>query len=1045
MIDSLNPGVYTVTADHPDYSPETKSDVPLLESDIAVTVDIVLPEGGWLRGRVVQKVGGSDLGVVDAEVSGIGEGGVGARRTLSGEDGAFLLKGVPYDRSVSLRASKGLYEGVLPDGLTLKKGEEPESVELRLPEAGDIVGYTLDNNEKPVAGSRVTVMSAQTRGSGFVRSIDMKLMTTKSDAQGWFRFVDVPVDTVFRLRAEAEGFAPAEANNVIANGLDDVVLRMTRGGSISGRVVMADTNEAVPDVELMLRSVTNSTRATVRTDADGAFVFPNLMADRYSVVPGPSVAEEGKLVLTDLPNPMLAQDLDIKDLVIKAHPSLSLRGRVLLIETGEPVADAGVSANWLMPSVGGATMRNSSRVSSASDGTFEIRGLSSGRWRLSTQKSGLLSPPVVEPSPLGLADSEAAVDGKFASTLVELKIDESPAEVVLYLSQGGTVRGLVLDAAGKPRANAQTQCQALTQLDALNRLGFVQFQTQRTTDAEGRFVMTGVPLSDAELVVAVVRGAPATQSESFRVTESNPEADVTITLPTAASISGTAHFQDGTPVPNIAVYAQSVDGGANPVNSQGRTNAVGFYTLDNLGAGVYNVALAGGRDYGQSQIPNIQLAEGETKTGVDFTVEKSAAVTEGGPFQGVLSDLNARRLSGWQLRLSPEAGQEIRLKHMNIVSNHDGSFVFPSVPDGRYTLNVSQNALGLNQSYRSGAFEVSRLMVIFVVPTGGRARGRVVDLGSGSPITQAQVSIAFNRAGGTVNPEGTDLGLVNFNTAPVMVGPDGAQFDLRDLPLGGLSLRLSAEDAVQENPFEFYMDASLNVDLGDVPMIASYTIKARLVDGATGQALVRTPQMPMSLSIQAVHGQTNQTWVIPVQGPDAEGIITVNGLPTNTSLVRIISLHFLPKEIPMRSGTLGERDLGDVVLDLGVVLQGKVTGPNGEKASRANISLRLSDPSNANIAKSVATDADGIFRISGLRPGRATLTIIAPGHSNDWIPRNRSVRRQVEVEIHEGANAPLEITMPDYAEREGENPGGAAGGVPDGGRLIKVDEGSIIR
>lgn len=226
-------------------------------------------------------------------------------------------------------------------------------------------------------------------------------------------------------------------------GADAVEFVIPLPGRIGGKVVRKADGKPVNRafVTCVLPGVTDWPLARLFTGEDGAFQFPSLASGLYVL----SVRAEG-LETTKL-EVRLTEEQVVSDLEIPLGEGWPLRGRVVSARTGAPIQGARVE------------IVDSGQVLTEADGRFEL-ALASGTRTIAISHEGY-------------ADSCKQVEIRAGST----------TEAEFPLTEGGAIHGRVLDAAGRPVADAT--------VDAWNAEGHILGAA--TTDNEGRYEIRGLP------------------------------------------------------------------------------------------------------------------------------------------------------------------------------------------------------------------------------------------------------------------------------------------------------------------------------------------------------------------------------------------------------------------------------------------------------------------------------------------------------------------------------------------------------------------------
>ncbi len=197
-------------------------------------VDFTLAEGAPIAGRVRSAAGDPVPGaIVEARSeTGSGDGdSVALRSARSGADGVFEIPGVRPGSFMMLARAEGFAPGRLagvPAG--------SRDVEFALEPIPPVTGRVLDAaTGEPVTA--FTVFIGRTADPGMVPPSARRRVT---DAEGRFLIPDVG-HGLYWVFAEADGYAVGRTENAVrvaeGTGADGIVIRLTRGGVIVGRVV----------------------------------------------------------------------------------------------------------------------------------------------------------------------------------------------------------------------------------------------------------------------------------------------------------------------------------------------------------------------------------------------------------------------------------------------------------------------------------------------------------------------------------------------------------------------------------------------------------------------------------------------------------------------------------------------------------------------------------------------------------------------------------------------------------------------------------------
>jgi hypothetical protein len=275
---------------------------------------------------------------------------------------------------------------------------------------GSIRGQVVSaGGGSPIGDATITVVA----GAG--QFADIAPMT---DQNGWFALDNLPVGR-WRLRAMEPGGATGEAAvEVFENALSELTIEIPDvgsnntppgqrpaehprdlAGSLRGNVIRADTHEPVGQVTIMIVSGPAAAPDVAPvTDRDGWFALDDLAPGDWQLradgpngetgeatahVEGGALSEVTILVAGGDGDEVLARTAPPRTANRRRRLMTSrVRGRVVRADTGEPVADAAITAS------GGSGAAPDIAPLSNADGLFFFDGLAPGQWQLSALGPG---------------------------------------------------------------------------------------------------------------------------------------------------------------------------------------------------------------------------------------------------------------------------------------------------------------------------------------------------------------------------------------------------------------------------------------------------------------------------------------------------------------------------------------------------------------------------------------------------------------------------------------------------------------------------------
>lgn len=349
-------------------------------------------------------------------------------------------------------------------------------------------------------------------------------------------------------------------------------------------------------------------------------------------------------------------------------------GRVVAARTGAPVVGASVDAED-----GGALEGMSSAGMRASYGPV----LTDGDGRFET---ALL--------PLGAIVTVTARARGFRSTGTPLRllaVDGARAPIELRLEPGGTVRGRVLapDGRGVPDAEAFVFPEAWAEVRENPRV--IYWRTDAGTreaivtrcDAEGRFEVDGLPLGVPLCATALHRPfARATDACGVTLTESAPEASVTVRLRASAAVVVRLRDPEGRPI----VEGQ-IEVGEGFGETRGQLDEAGTARVTGLAPGPTVLGV-----YVDGFVPvreEVTLGEGET-------LERTLRLSRGLSISGAVLDEAEVPVEGASVQASREGARRSPVARTRTAA--DGTFRIEGLEPGSHRIGAHANGMVIRQT-----------------------------------------------------------------------------------------------------------------------------------------------------------------------------------------------------------------------------------------------------------------------------------------------------------------------------------------------------------
>jgi hypothetical protein len=269
----------------------------------------------------------------------------GRRQTVTDKSGAFKIGDVvPGELSVVARASgDGTADPSEPGreraSVTLRAGEQKTGLKLVLAKRTEMIsGLVLDEQGEPAAGASVLARAERVDGRAWRSSAGCANGLTGAD--GTFTLEGLRKGS-YTLWASDAQHADVERAHVPA-GSQDVRLRFSRGGTLSGSVLRAD-GRPVPRYSLLLlrpgfagddvglRQAVDRTPPLLVHNPGGAFRIDQVAAGTYDLV---AVAPDGRVARASV---AVNAGENRQGLRLTASPGVDVHGTVVDQESGQPL------------------------------------------------------------------------------------------------------------------------------------------------------------------------------------------------------------------------------------------------------------------------------------------------------------------------------------------------------------------------------------------------------------------------------------------------------------------------------------------------------------------------------------------------------------------------------------------------------------------------------------------------------------------------------------------------------------------------------------
>jgi hypothetical protein len=837
--------------------------------------------------------------------------------------------------------------GYLPAGVPLGQAERNGPLVFALERAGGLSGRVVDGAGKPIAGAVVVATPSLSRRPWRTGGTDK--VEARSQPEGRFGFASLLAGEAYTITATAEGFAPASvvatataaaagpATGTVLGGpgaggsARAIELVLGEGAAASGRVLdRAGRPLAGAKVELERsgdpRHPSTPELYAAEAGSAGLFQLRHLPAGRYDLVV--RLGGFAPTLLGGIDIPAAAARVDLGALTL--DPGAVIAGRVV-DGSDQPVAGAKAGltpvetyrASYASSdsAVGRALQRS---VETGPDGSFRFEDLASGeRFDLKVVKPGYV--------PMGARG-----------------ISAPPAEPLRFaLISARTLKGRVVDADGEPVADARVFHQRGDLVWSL--------EDSATTDAHGEFALGGLAPGAIDLQVNV-KGYQGRLVRTVQIPRQGDPENLEIVLPRGSTLEGGITDESGAPVAGAWVEALPKDpspGEAfwpHPEEAAGQSGSQGRYTLRGLATGTYMVTARG--DDGQWVSADVEIGPGVNH--LDLAWKRSSELS------GQVSDETGLPIADVEVALGDPVKHVWRLAR----SVADGSFVFPRVLSGSYTLTAKKEGFISAAAAAASTIEVAGQSIRGVQLQLSHARATVSGKLLGVPADQSS-RVRIEASNNSLPDEnGFFAGPLD---APGFADQDGG-YRIPDLAPGEWRVEAVSGSGQRTRRLVTIEPETRDVTL-DLDFRRGSTISGRLT-------VDQRPFPATQVSIQPVErGLDDGGWA----DTDSEGAFVIRNLEPGPHTLVVIDrksgiAHGRTIDLAATGGTTEIA----VELESGAV-SGRVSRPDGGPLAGATVQLERAEPSPYFSAEGpvATTDASGGFLVPLLSPGgyRATVAL----------------------------------------------------------------------
>lgn len=888
---------------------------------------------------------------------------------------------------------------------------------LAMPALAAITGSVMTADGAPIAGARVSYAALELPEARRARLLSasparVPAESTQADAKGAFSLPS-PKDAVVELRVEASGYEPLTRR--VERDEEAGAIALTRRDTLKGTITAGGKPVAKATVLISY----NGADFVAQTDEQGRYDAPDVRRARGITVLHPDYAlDEESFFNPATPSSELTRTLSA---------GVKLTGRVVAADGKTPVANAAILVDqWPAATSGddGAfTIAHApakwSTLTARKDSLIAQRSSDSapkGALTLKMEKAAVVSGRVTDaktklpvagasvvlgaarrmmifegPGLVAFTDAKGAYSiptaaGAFSVSVSHPAYDAGNAEANVTAGQQVTkdvaigplarVSGVVVDEEQKPVVAASVSSEPAAEGNPMRMMTMRGLRgiARGVTGPDGRFALRVSPEQDLRLR-ATKKGLPQSKGETLHLAPAERKTGVVLLMPTGIAVTGKVKDAHGEPLSGVAVTAmeaasgrggmmmvrQIVMGFTGEEEDAVTTASDGSFTL-RLQEGTYDFSFRR-EGYAPKAVraQNVTLQGGPMiETSLEPAVEVSGRVTRGGVG---LADVNVSSFGMGE--------------NATTTTGPDGSFTLGGLAPGsmRVMLRKESDFIQDQRPVTAPARDV-----VFDFPAGGRVQGRVVEKGSGKPITTFQAGISTSRGGGGFVMMGPPQ-LKSFTT-------DDGSFVLENVPAGSMNLVAQAPG---------YANGRANVDVEEGKTVSDVVIEldtgVKLVGKVTGPNGSALPDATVQIQPSPT-GQFSRGGGMRRAVTDSNGEFSLDSLDPGEETFEITHPKYLGTT---KTVTLKGREMRlDVQLSGGQRVTGVVVTDAGAPVAEAEVEAFSASGG----GDTVRTNASGQFDFGSLNSARYRFVARKSGYLEGVVD---------DVDVSSGGNVRIQM------------------------------------
>lgn len=969
--DDLLPGTYEFSASSTGYA-TARQRRTLAEGKPTPSIDLVLSSGLTIRGTIRDPLGKPVAGARAAAFLERAEKDAPLEERLlmllqfqdmktepgvtavSDEAGAYTITGLRHDDYRVLVTASGFSPA---EKRFVMAGSD--GVDFSLAIGGELVGTVVDIGGKPIAGALVRVFRASGTEDLIEKIQEMALPPLEwreTDATGSFAFDSLGGESEYRVHAAAAGFQERDIQKVrVETGQRaQLEISLDPGNTIRG-VVYSPAGTVLEGARCRVHPVSGTQPVSppsdfdddsVLTDASGSFVFDTLGAGVHRLV----VSHELYATFVE----SRAQPAD-EILTIHLTEGSAISGTVSDAVTQEPIPGAKVTVHDL----GGEQKEGMSDAS----GAYFVRGIS------------------VQPRGTTNINVEAEGYQRISNFKVEVEEGSVTAAQDFELERNGTVRGIVVDANGRPLEGVRISARRTHDTNAV----VVNVGEMTTSGADGSFAVGQVEPGEETFLEGSHRNFLNSRSEPFGITPGQEIAGIELVMKVGGSVTGRVIDEQGNPIADAIVGARDdVMIEVNPASlpNKAYTDASGTFTLGRLEAGELTL-ISAAKGYLMVEVTGLEVIEGHTAPPVEIRM------TAGAHIAGTVRNSLGEPIIGARVTvIDTSAG----LKKLTTSTDTNGQYRFDEL--GYYPVEVEAEAAGYSK-VRLFEQPVNHDGIDFVLEAFGSIRGKVY--------TQSGESLrAFS-----VSPRLVDVdGRAKARVPAMTVNNESGDYQFDGLQPGIYEVMIGAPGYAPATLENVVVQSSRVTELPVTYLGEGGRISGTVYDARTGEPVAGAtvtvvggnrhflpradtqPDSPRTRRDQATTG--------------ADGTFEIIGLSSGQVTLKFEHRSYM--EEVMRDVQSGIAGL-EVAMTSGGTIEGIVLHPGGKPAAGTQILLASEGRGHD---RRVVTDRRGFYSITGLPAGEYVLRVTDFGR----MPEDGTARVDpINVPAYKVSVVPGELTV----------------------------------